>query len=119
MDHSLDGHAGDQHGAQPQPRPDEEDQPEAHQHQPQPEEGVLVEEVDEEQQVEMVDDDAVKRLNQAWMEHIDGLKGPVGLQNITLVEVLESQAHCTPGGSHKQGVWEIPCTRGPDPEGPY
>ena len=66
---------------------------------------MLVEEVDEEQQVEMVDDDAVKRLNQAWMENIDGLKGPVGLQNITLAEVLESRhiAHLVEATSRVYG----------------
>ena len=83
----------------------ESDQPEAHQHQPQPEEAALVEEVDEEQPVKLAGDDAVKRLNQAWMEHIEGLKGPVGLQNITMVEIVESRhiAHLVEATSRVYG----------------
>ena len=87
----LEGRVGDQSGV--------------HQDQPQLEEGALLEEVDEEHDVEMVDDEAVNRLNQAWLEHVEGLKGPVGLQNITLVEILESRhiAHIVEATSRVYG----------------
>ena len=87
----LDGHADDEPGA-PQDLP-------------RPEEGASLEEVDEEHDVEMVNEEAANRLNQAWMEHIDGLKGPVGLENITLVEILESRhiAHIVEATSRVYG----------------
>ena len=88
---SLDGHAVDEPGA-PQDLP-------------LPEEGASLEEVDEEHDVEMVNEEAANSLNQAWMEHIDGLKGPAGLQNITLVEILESRhiAHIVEATSRVYG----------------
>ena len=80
-------------------------EPGAPQDPPRPEEGASLEEVDEEHDVEMVNEEAANSLNQAWMEHIDGLKGPVGLQNITLVEILESRhiAHIVEATSRVYG----------------
>ena len=80
-------------------------EPGAPQDLPRPEEGASLEEVDEEHDVEMVNEEAANRLNRAWMEHIDGLKGPVGLQNITLVEILESRhiAHIVEATSRVYG----------------
>ena len=39
----------------------------------------------------MVDEPALKQVNAAWMEYIEGLRQPVGLQNVTMVEILESR----------------------------
>ena len=80
-------------------------EPGAPQDPPRPEEGASLEEVDEEHDVEMVNEEAANSLNQAWMEYIDGLKGPVGLQNITLVEILESRhiAHIVEATSRVYG----------------
>ena len=68
---------GDQHEAPPEPRISEEE--------------LVLEEMEDDPDVELVGDEAVNRLNQAWLEHVEGLEGAVGLQNVTLVEILESR----------------------------
>eukprot|EP00435_Cladocopium_sp_Y103_P074658 s9_g50.t1 len=35
------------------------------------------------------DDPMVSKLNEAWMKYVEGLRKPIGLKNITVVEVLE------------------------------
>ena len=68
---------GDQHEASSEPQVLEKE--------------AILEELEDDPDVELVGDEAVNRLNQAWLEHVEGLKGAVGLQNVTLVEILESR----------------------------
>ena len=68
---------GDQHGASSEPQVSEKE--------------AILEELEDDPDMELVGDEAVNRLNQAWLEHVEGLKGAVGLQNVTLVEILESR----------------------------
>jgi len=67
---------GDQHEASSEPQVSEKE--------------AILEELEDDPDVELVGDEAVNRLNQAWLEHVEGLKGAVGLQNVTLVEILDT-----------------------------
>ena len=49
------------------------------------------------------DDAAVVKLNRAWVDYVDGLRAPAGLQNVTVVEILESR--------HPGGGWNQPHVR--------
>ena len=42
-------------------------------------------------ELDVPDGPAVDQLNAAWMEYVEGLRQPVGLQNVTMVEILESR----------------------------
>ena len=41
--------------------------------------------------LEVPEDAAVTKLNEAWMEYVKELRQPAGLQNVTMVEILESR----------------------------
>ena len=71
---------------------EQEDQvpPDGHQPLP-PGEDLLQEEPEEDLKLGPAEEEMAKSLNQAWMDHVAGLKGPAGLQNVTVTEILESR----------------------------
>ena len=53
--------------------------------------------------LEVPEDAAVTKLNEAWMEYVKELRQPAGLQNVTRVEILES--HLSSAGWHEPYFW--------------